>query len=101
MVGISSTNGKRAMSVVAQTTGHPQSSTQTRAATPVNQDELRSFSLIRQALQCHRVLPEAQDVIIGLKHGFPCINICQVPREMLKTEAEGCYIFSIVVEFMQ
>ena len=25
----------------------------------------------------------------GIKHGFPCINICQVPREMLKTEAEG------------
>ena len=21
-------------------------------------------------------------------HGFPCINVCQVPREMLKTEAE-------------
>ena len=27
--------------------------------------------------------------IIGIKHGFPCINVCQVPREMLKTEAEG------------
>ena len=27
-------------------------------------------------------------VIIGIKHGFPCINVCQVPREMLKTEAE-------------
>ena len=26
---------------------------------------------------------------IGIKQGFPCINICQVPREMLKTEAEG------------
>ena len=26
---------------------------------------------------------------IGIKHGFPCINICQVPREMLQTEAEG------------
>ena len=24
---------------------------------------------------------------IGIKHGFPCINVCQVPREMLKTEA--------------
>ena len=24
---------------------------------------------------------------IGIKHGFSCINICQVPREMLKTEA--------------
>ena len=27
--------------------------------------------------------------IIGIKHGFPCINVCQVPREMLKTEAVG------------
>ena len=28
-------------------------------------------------------------VNIGIKHGFSCINVCQVPREMLKTEAEG------------
>ena len=28
-------------------------------------------------------------VNIGIKHDFPCINVCQVPREMLKTEAEG------------
>ena len=27
---------------------------------------------------------------IGIKHGFPCVNICQVPWEVLKTEAEGC-----------
>ena len=26
-------------------------------------------------------------IAIGIKHGFPCINVCQVPREMLKTEA--------------
>ena len=26
---------------------------------------------------------------LGIKHGFSCINVCQVPREMLKTEAEG------------
>ena len=26
---------------------------------------------------------------IGIKHGFPCINVCQVPRKMLKTEAVG------------
>ena len=26
---------------------------------------------------------------IGIKHGFSCINVCQVPREMLKAEAEG------------
>ena len=25
---------------------------------------------------------------IGIKHGFPCINICQVPREVLKTKVE-------------
>ena len=25
---------------------------------------------------------------IGIKHGFPCFNICQVPREVLKTEVE-------------
>ena len=27
--------------------------------------------------------------IIGIKHCFPCINVCQVSREALKTEAEG------------
>ena len=26
---------------------------------------------------------------IGIKHGIPCYNVCQVPREMLKTEAIG------------
>ena len=26
---------------------------------------------------------------MGIKHVFPCINICQVLRELLKTEAEG------------
>ena len=29
------------------------------------------------------------DYNIGIKHVFPCINVCQVPRELLKTEAEG------------
>ena len=32
---------------------------------------------------------------IGIKHGFSCINIRQVPREVLKTKAETeniCYI---------
>ena len=29
---------------------------------------------------------------IGIKHGFSCINICQVPREMLKTEAEDRHV---------
>ena len=28
---------------------------------------------------------------IGIKHGFSCINIRQVPWEVLKTEAEGYY----------
>ena len=27
---------------------------------------------------------------IGIKHGFSCISIRQVPWEVLKTEAEGC-----------
>ena len=27
--------------------------------------------------------------IIGIKHGFSCINVCQVPRKVLKTEAKG------------
>ena len=46
---------------------------------------------------CH---PHFQNVIIacgylksliniGIKHGFSCINIRQVPWEVLKTEAEG------------
>ena len=26
---------------------------------------------------------------VGIKHGFPCINVCQVPREMLKTKELG------------
>ena len=26
---------------------------------------------------------------IGIKHGYPCINIRRVPREVLKTEAGG------------
>ena len=25
------------------------------------------------------------NINIGIKHGFTCINVCQVPREMLKT----------------
>ena len=26
---------------------------------------------------------------MGIKHGFPCINVCKVPRETLKTEVVG------------
>ena len=32
----------------------------------------------------HKVIDD-----IGIKHGFSCINIRQVPREVLKTEAGG------------
>ena len=32
---------------------------------------------------------EYEKINIGIKHGFSCINVCQVPREVLKTEAEG------------
>ena len=28
---------------------------------------------------------------IGIKHGFSCINICQVPWEVLKTESQGTW----------
>ena len=30
-----------------------------------------------------------EGINIGIKHGFLCINVCQVPRKMLKTEAVG------------
>ena len=30
-----------------------------------------------------------RNINIGIKHGFSCINIRQVPWEVLKTEAEG------------
>ena len=26
---------------------------------------------------------------MGITYGFSCLNVCQVPREVLKTEAEG------------
>ena len=29
------------------------------------------------------------EIDIGIKYGFPCITVCQIPREMLKTEAVG------------
>ena len=29
-----------------------------------------------------------ENINIGIKHGFPCINIRQVPWEVLKTEVE-------------
>ena len=35
------------------------------------------------------ILPSLHNNTIGIKHGFSCINIRQVPREVLKTEAGG------------
>ena len=35
------------------------------------------------------VKEKQQSFIIGIKYGFSCINVCQVPREVLKAEAEG------------
>ena len=37
---------------------------------------------------CIGFLDTELNYIIGIKHSFPCINICQVPREVLKTEVE-------------
>ena len=51
-----------------------------RADTNINALRLRRRALI------FRDLPSNN---IGIKHGFPCINVCQVPREMLKIEAVG------------
>ena len=31
------------------------------------------------------------DINIGIKHGFLCINIRQVPRKMLETMLDRCY----------
>ena len=31
---------------------------------------------------------------IGIKHGFSCINICQVPWEMLKTQTESLMLLA-------
>ena len=46
-------------------------------------------------LKANRYNPKRQPHVvhdktyIGIKHGFSCINIRQVPREVLKTEAGG------------
>ena len=37
----------------------------------------------------HSGLKDHKSFNIGIKNGFSCINICQVPWEVLKTEAEG------------
>ena len=53
---------------------------------------LPCFSCFRIAIHflCNCMLVRFQfgHVNIGIKHAFPCINICQVPREVLKTEVE-------------
>ena len=36
-----------------------------------------------------RGYPDVKLINIGIKHGLSCINIRQVPWEVLKTEAEG------------
>ena len=50
-----------------------------------------AYVLSDQGLRCP--LPETLDSVayinIGIKHGFSCINIHQVSREVLKTEAGG------------
>ena len=59
-----------------------------------------SYSFIYPKLSCNlegtrqnywimKYMLKRHTFIIGIKHGFPCINVCQVPREMLKTEAVG------------
>ena len=41
--------------------------------------------------KCHmlKILLRVLSANIGIKHGFSCINIRQVPWEVLKTEARG------------
>ena len=40
-------------------------------------------------IKCPKISNILFHTIIGIKHGFSCINIRQVPREVLKTEAGG------------
>ena len=48
------------------------------------------FKFLKDFFTVFKLYPSCSDVVnIGIKHGFPCINVCQVPREVLKTEAEG------------
>ena len=37
----------------------------------------------------HPIHQRKKSFNIGIKHGCSCINICQVPKEVLKTEAGG------------
>ena len=47
---------------------------------------IRAFS-VHSTVRNNSVMNKAPN--IGIKHGFSCINICQVRWEVLKTEAEG------------
>ena len=38
------------------------------------------------------VVTFAYYINIGIKHCFSCINVCQVPREVLKTEAKVSFL---------
>ena len=54
----------------------------------VEPDQIPHYAASDLGLQCLQkpICPNT----IGIKHGFSCINICQVPWEVLKTKAEGC-----------
>ena len=48
---------------------------------------IRLYQKSKRKVQEGKSIPKL--LIIGIKHGFSCINIRQVPWEVLKTEAEG------------
>ena len=63
-------------------------------------NKVLTAKLLRQGYRYHKIRKAFSkfyrrhfDIVskynIGIKHGFSCINVCQVPREVLKTEAEG------------
>ena len=47
------------------------------------------INIAMESISCLGFSVSAQDFNIGIKHGSSCINIRQVPWEVLKTEAEG------------
>ena len=47
------------------------------------------MGLLHERSNKNSLFNELSSYIIGIKHGFSCINIRQVPWEVLKTEAEG------------
>ena len=51
-----------------------------------------TFSRVIKSVEFRGILYSPRGILymnIEIKHGFLCINVCQVPRELLKTEAEG------------